>query len=98
MYLSFPYLPSFGVDEHTKHFLTSLIQVFAVCIWQKDNHNTKPVIVIVILVIILWWFSMKCSKTKTLRPIYKVRLCRIQQAYGRPTTFFVTYMTIVSEF
>ena len=98
MYLSFPYLPSSGVGQQTKHFLTSLIQVFAGCIWQQADHNTKPVIVIVILVIILWWFSMKCSKTKTLRPIYTVRRSRIQQAYDRPTTFFVTYTTIASKF
>ena len=96
MYLSFPYLPSSGVGQQTKHFLTSLIQVFAVCIWQQADHNTKPVIVI--LVILLWWFSMKCGKTKTLRPIYTVRLCCIQQAYGRPTTFFVNYTTIASKF
>ena len=66
MYLSFPYLPSSGVSQQTKHFLTSLTQVFAVCIWQLADHNTKPVIVIVILVIILWWLSMECSKIKTL--------------------------------
>ena len=64
MYLSFPYLPSSGVSQQTKHFLTSLIQVFPVCIWQQANHNTKPVIVMVKLVIILWWFSMECNKTK----------------------------------
>ena len=64
MYLSFPYLPSCGVSQQTKHFLTSLIQVFALWIWQQADQNAKPVIVIVILEIILWWFSMECSKTK----------------------------------
>ena len=65
MYLSFSYLPSSVVSQQTKHFLTSLIHVFAVFIWQQADHNTKPVIQIVILVI-LCWFSMECSKTKTL--------------------------------
>ena len=64
MYLSFSYLPSSGVSQQTKHFLTSLIQVFPVCIWQQANHNTKPVIVMVKLVIILWWFSMCCKPAK----------------------------------
>ena len=32
-----------------------------------------------------------------LNSIYTVRLCRIQQAYDRPTTWLRTYTTIVSE-
>ena len=35
--------------------------------------------------------------TVMLRPIYTIRLCRIQQAYDRPTTWLKTCTTIVTE-
>ena len=40
---------------------------------------------------------LNMQSARSLRSIYTVRLCRIQQAYDRPTTWLRTYTTIVSE-
>ena len=64
-------------------------QVIKVCVKNKCHVFTSQRII--------EFNSVYKIQFSMLRPIYKVRLCRIQQAHDKPTTWVRTYTTIVSE-